>query len=94
MQPVTGATLVNLELRRGLVASLKSKMIGYKTSEVEELRVPLLGKLLAKRSELLMCEQDTSSINDLIESLLNPFVPPRLSILGESGHTIPEHSKV
>jgi hypothetical protein len=71
MQSLAGSNMVSLELRRELVAALTSKMIGYKTPEVEEMRVPLLRTLLAKRRELLTCEQDTSSIEDLIESLCN-----------------------
>ena len=69
MQSANGADLVSLELKKELVAVLKSKMQVYKTPEIEEWRVPLLRMLLAKRKELLTCEQDTSSINDLIESL-------------------------
>jgi seryl-tRNA(Sec) selenium transferase len=68
-QSANGADLVSLELKKELVAVLKSKMQVYKTPEIEEWRVPLLRMLLAKRKELLTCEQDTSSINDLIESL-------------------------
>ena len=75
IQSVTGSNLTNignlfhLDPRKDPAGLFKAKSIGYLTPAAEEWRLPLLRKLLAKRSEFFTCEEDTSTIDDLIESL-------------------------
>ena len=75
IQSVTGrnlyniAALFNLNPRKDPVTSFKSKNIGYAAPEEDKWRLPFLVKLLDQRTELFTCEEDTSSIDDLIQSL-------------------------
>ena len=75
IQSVTGSNLANIENmfnmdpRRDPSGLFKTKMIGYLTPAVEEWRLPFLRKLLAQRSVFFTCEEDTSTIDELIESL-------------------------
>ena len=75
IQSVTGSNLANIENlcsmdpRRHSSGLFKTKVFGYLTPAVDEWRLPFLRKLLAKRSEFFTCEEDTSTIDDLIESL-------------------------
>ena len=72
---VTGSNLTNignlfhLDPRKDPVGLFKAKSIIHLTPAADEWRLHLLGKLLAKRSELFTCEEDTSTMDDLIESL-------------------------
>ena len=75
IQSVTGSNLANiqnlfnLDPRKEHAGLFKSKSIGYQTPAADEWRLPLLRKLLAKRCEFFTCEEDTSTIDELIESL-------------------------
>ena len=75
IQSVTGSNLANiqnlfnLDPRKDHAGLFKTKSICYQTPAVDEWRLPLLRKLLAKRSEFFTCEEDTSTIDELIESL-------------------------
>jgi hypothetical protein len=63
------AALFNLNPRQDHVNSLKDKNIGNTTHEEDKWRLPFLVKLLDQRSELFICEEETSNIDELIESL-------------------------
>ena len=75
IESVTGANLANIENlcsmdpRKDPSGHFKSKMTGYLAPAVDEWRLPFLRKLLAQRSEFFTCEEDTSTIDELIESL-------------------------
>ena len=72
---VTGRNLRNIAFlfksnpKRDHAQHFKQVDIGYQTPEIDKWRVPLLRKLLDQRSELYSCEEDTSTIDELIESL-------------------------
>ena len=61
--------LFNLDPRKDPAGLFKAKSIDNQTPAVDDWRLPLLRKLLAKRREFFTCEEDTSTIDDLIESL-------------------------
>ena len=63
------ACLFNIDPKLHHAEHFKQKDIGYKIPEEDEWRVPLLRKLLDQRRELYSCEEDTSNIDELIESL-------------------------
>ena len=75
IQSVTGRNLANIESlfnldpRRDPAAVFKAKMIGYVIPVVDEWRLPLLRKLLDQRREFHTCEEDTSTVDELMESL-------------------------
>ena len=74
IQSVTGSNMANIENlfnlnpRKDPAGLYKTKSIGYQTPAADESRLPLLMKHLANISEFFNCEEDTSTINDLIES--------------------------
>jgi hypothetical protein len=85
IQSVTGSNLTNignlfhLDPRTDPAGLFKANSIGYLTPAAEEWRLPLLRKLLAKRSEFFTFKKDTSTIDELIEyvpysSHLHPWV--------------------
>ena len=75
IQSVTGRNLANIEQlfnldpRREPVGSFKEKMVGHETPASDEWRLPLLRKLLNKRREFSACDDETSTLDELIESL-------------------------
>jgi hypothetical protein len=70
--------LFNLNPGRILLVSLLS----YQTPAADEWSLPLLRKLLAKRSEFFTCEEDTSTIQRISLCLIGLY--PSL-YMGESG---------
>ena len=72
---VTGKNLRNLEEEFKLcpwtssAESFKKGYIGYQIPSEDSWRIPLLGKLLDQRREMIICEEDTSTITGLIDSL-------------------------
>ena len=72
---VTGKNLRNIQEEFNLcpwtssVESFKRCYKGYKVPSGDSWRIPLLAKLLDQRTEMIICEEDTSTITDLIESL-------------------------
>ena len=75
VQSVTGRNLVNiknvfnLDPRRDPLSSFKETMVEYQTPESDEWRLPLLRKLLAQRREFSDSEEDTATLDELIDSL-------------------------
>ena len=75
IQSVTGKNLANIENlfnldpRRDPVSSFKAIDVGYQISDSDEWRLPLLKKLMAQRRDFFNCEDDTNTIDELIESL-------------------------
>ena len=75
IQSVTGRNLANiarlfqLNPRIDPATSFKAKDIGYMTPVEDQWRLPFLEKLLDQRRELWTCEEETSHIDELIESL-------------------------
>ena len=75
IQSVTGRNLANiarlfqLNPRIDPATSFKAKDIGYMTPVEDQRRLPFLEKLLDQRRELWTCEEETSHIDELIESL-------------------------
>ena len=75
IQSVTGknlaniGSLFNLDPRRDPVSSFKATDIGYQTPDSDGWRLPLLKKLMFQRREFFNCEDDTNTIDELIESL-------------------------
>jgi hypothetical protein len=61
--------LFNLDPKRDHPAQFKSKDIGYQTPEADKWRLPLLRKLLDQRRDMYTCEEDTKTVDELIESL-------------------------
>ena len=72
---VTGKNLRNIQEEFNLcpwtssVESFNRCYKGYKVPSGDSWRIPLLAKLLDQRTEMIICEEDTSTITDLIESL-------------------------
>ena len=72
---VTGKNLRNIqqEFERcpwtSSVQSFKKCFKGYMVPIEDSWRVPLLGKLLQQRKEMTICDEDTSTITGLIDSL-------------------------
>jgi hypothetical protein len=62
-------TVFNLDPRRDHNGLFKLQEVGYVTPQADEWRLPLLRNLLAQRSDMHVCEEDTTTINQLIESL-------------------------
>ena len=77
IQSVTGKNLANIERlfqlnpRMDPASVFKVKDIGYMVPEEDQWRLPFLEKLLDQRRELWTCEEETSHIDELIESLCN-----------------------
>ena len=59
----------NLDPWTRSAACFKGGYVGYTVPEVDRWRLPLLRKLLAKRSEMVVCEEEVDTITDLIDSL-------------------------
>ena len=59
----------NLDPRRDPLSSFKETMVEYQTPESDEWRLPLLRKLLAQRREFSDSEEDTATLDELIDSL-------------------------
>ena len=75
IQSVTGRNLANiarlfqLNPRMDPASAFKVKDIGYMTPEEDQWRLPFLEKLLDQRREIWTCEEETSHVDELIESL-------------------------
>ena len=72
---VTGANLVNIEEEFGLdpwvssSAQLGEKYSCYSVPADDSWRLPLLVKLLDQKREMTICEENTMTISELIDSL-------------------------
>ena len=60
---------INLDPWTRSATCFKGGYVGYTVPEVDRWRLPLLRKLLAKRSEMVVCEEEVDTITDLIDSL-------------------------
>ena len=75
IQSVTGknlaniAQLFNLNPRREHVGAFKEIKVGHQTPASDEWRLPLLRKLLSQRREFSDCDDDATTIDELIDSL-------------------------
>ena len=71
----TGKNLLNIEEEFNLCpwtrspASFKKSYNGYQVPAEDSWRLPLLGKLLVQRREMITCGEETSTITGLIDSL-------------------------
>ena len=61
--------IVSHNIQSVTATSFKAKDIGYMTPVEDQWRLPFLEKLLDQRRELWTCEEETSHIDELIESL-------------------------